>query len=611
MRRYLQNIIPGRRALFVVTVSLFVVVSFLGVLAPHAEEEKPPAKKPSKYLVEEDERWKGGPAFFESVEGIARVPVPSVADWKTPKEVPLPHGAIEFPELSSDPANPNKDMISKDAWDLPYPKFSYFGLSNRDMVWIVARLHLLFAAFILGVPFFIITAEILGWRSGEPRYERLAKETMKIVVMFYSFTAITGGFFLILLVTFYPSFITWLFRGFKDLFSFWYPILFIIETCLMYSYYYMWEPLDRMNKKWIHIVIGVLLNLGSIILLILIDAPAAFMLTPPTVEGSVKEISRLGEWAWINNFSWWPMNWHRITGNFTYGGFIVAFVGAYMYLMSRTDKERAYYDWQGYIGNTIGFLFMIPLPFAGYTYAKELYAYDASIGAYMMSDRLSMYMLVQGVLVGFIFIGSNYYIWLSTQRIVGGLKYMRWMKYTYVVMFVCAAIWFMPTHFFATMVLEPGMVPAWMTKEAYLVATQLPGNIAYLVLMPAKKIAAFFLVFLTLLNFVLYRIAVWRGKIEYGKINPVSQFTLIFVTFSSTWLMGLMGSIRELARKNYHVYRVFKDVTPDAYTPTLQHAAIIVTVSTVIFFVILVFIVWMQLKFSKSASAGEKNLGEG
>ena len=35
--------------------------------------------------------------------------------------------------------------------------------------------------------------------------------------------------------------------------------------------------------------------------------------------------------------------------------------------------------------------------------------------------------------------------------------------------------------------------------------------------------------------------------------------------------MGLMGAIRELARKNYHVYRVFKDMTPDAYPDPSTH----------------------------------------
>jgi cytochrome bd-type quinol oxidase subunit 1 len=568
-------------------------------------EAEAKAKRPSKYLVEEDEKWKGGPAFFESIEGVERVPVPSVSDWKTPKEAPLPPGAVEFPEFKSDPENPNRDMISRDAWEIPYPKFSYFGLTNRDMVWIAAQLHILFASFILGVPFFIIISEILGWKTGEKRYERLAQETTKVVVICYSLTALTGGFFLLLLVAFYPSFMTWLFRGFKTLVSFWYPVLFFTETILLYCYYYMWEPLDRPDRKWVHILLGILLNVAGISLIILIDAPAAFMLTPTKVAGTLQGIGGFGEWAWINNFTWWPLNIHRLIGNFTFGGFIVAFIGAYMYLMSKTDKERAYYDWQGYLGNAIGLGFMLPLPAAGYLYAYEIYQYDAAIGMYIMSDRLSMFMLVQAVLIGILFAGSNYYIWLSTKRTEGAEKYLKAMKVTYVLIFICAAIWFAPRHFFATMLLEPGMVPEGLTKDAYLSMVELPGNLAFVALMKAKNTAASVMIFLTLLNYVLYRIAVKKGRIVYGEINPVSQYVLVFLAFSSTWLMGLMGAVRELARKNYHVYRVFKDVTTDANTPSLLHAGYVVTFSTLVFFVCLSFIIWLQLKFAKHKNEEE------
>src|SRR5207245_1368624 len=48
---------------------------------------------------------------------------------------------------------------------LPEPRsheFPYLG--NRGAVWIVAQLHILFAAFILGAPIFVVVSEILGWK---------------------------------------------------------------------------------------------------------------------------------------------------------------------------------------------------------------------------------------------------------------------------------------------------------------------------------------------------------------------------------------------------------------------------------------------------------------
>src|SRR5690242_21860713 len=56
----------------------------------------------------------------------------------------------------------------------PPVEFPYTG--NRTAVWIVAQLHILFAAFILGAPIFVVISEWLGYRKQDPRYDRLAKE---------------------------------------------------------------------------------------------------------------------------------------------------------------------------------------------------------------------------------------------------------------------------------------------------------------------------------------------------------------------------------------------------------------------------------------------------
>ncbi len=513
--------------------------------------------------------------------------------------VELPQGYIAHPEFASNPDNPNLDMISEEHWNIPFPKFSLFGLTSREAVWIVAQLHILFASFILGVPLFVVIAEILGWRTGDERYERLARETTKIIAMCYSFTALTGGFFLLLLVVYYPSFTTWMFRGFPTLLTVVYPALFILETVLMYMYYYMWDPLEHRRMKGTHIFIGVTLTLVGLCLMVALNAPASFMLTPPKVEGSLKELATLGEWAWINNFSWHPLNLHRFVGNFTYGGYIVGLIGAFLFLWSKDDKERAYYDWQGYTGNALGLAFMLPLPIMGYIYALECYTYDAAIGMYIMSDRLSMFMLMQAILVGVLFIGSNFYMWLSMKRIEGAEKYLPVMKVGFVLIFICAAIWYTPRHFFATMVMEPGMMPEGMTKQAYMSMVELPGTLTFMALMKAKNSAAIIMLAVSLTNYILYRKAIKVGRIVYGKINPLSQYVLVFLAFSDIWLMSLMGAIRELARMNYHVYKVFKDMTVDAFTPTLAYASVVVTGIVWFFFIMLTLIIWMQLKYSK------------
>lgn len=299
-------------------------------------------------------------------------------------------------------------------------EFPYFG--NRLAVWGISQLHILFAAFILGAPIFIVISEWLGMKSNDPRYDRLAKEVTKVTAILYSMTALTGGFFALILIVLYPAFTGWLFSHFFPIFGIIYPLLFIAETIVLYFYWYSWDSLTG-DKKGRHLAIGVLLNIVGITTLFVIDAPTSFMNTPVhAAEGLEMSLRAYIEteatlWDKINNFSWMPLNLHRLVGNVTFGGFIAGLIAAYMYMFSKTDEERAYYDWMGFVANLIGIGALLLLPLMGYVYAAEFYEYDPSIGPYMMSDQLSMFFVMQGALVGMIFLFSAYYIWLSMKRI--------------------------------------------------------------------------------------------------------------------------------------------------------------------------------------------------
>ena len=54
------------------------------------------------------------------------------------------------------------------------------GVGSRNVIWVVAQQHLLLAGFVLGVPIFAWVCEIVGWKTKEPRYDKLAKEFTKI-----------------------------------------------------------------------------------------------------------------------------------------------------------------------------------------------------------------------------------------------------------------------------------------------------------------------------------------------------------------------------------------------------------------------------------------------
>jgi cytochrome bd-type quinol oxidase subunit 1 len=83
------------------------------------------------------------------------------------------------------------------------------------------------------------------------------------------------------------------------------------------------------------------------------------------------------------------------------------------------------------------------------------------------------------------------------------------------------------------------------------------------------------------------------GEAEWGKIAPVSQYILIFIAVTFTWLMGLMGYVRSGLRQHWHVYGVIRDTSVDAFTPTLGFATKVVSCTVLAFFLLISFVFWL------------------
>jgi cytochrome d ubiquinol oxidase subunit I len=520
-------------------------------------------------------------------------------------------------------------------------EFPYTG--NRTAVWIIAQLHTLFGAFILGAPIFVVISEWLGYRKQDLRYDRLAKEVTKVTVILFSMTALTGGLFIFVLLATYPQFTTWFINQFYLVFAVIYPLLFISGTIVLYTYFYMWDAWKG-EKKGRHIALGVLLNLICMITMFVIDGPTSFMNTPPKAEGVspqdfLESATLLDK---IFNQSWMPLNLHRIDGNVAFGGFVTGMIAAYMYMGAKNQEERAYYDWMGFVGNLIAVGATLFQPFTGLLLAYEMCDYDFSFCPYMMADQLSMFFEMQGATIGLMFLAINYYVWLSLKRIEGAEKVRMtilapivMVVFPFVMMTVMNYYWipdpmslafllplvlapftlgrFIPYTVSARTVIKIGFLMAvvsdaiWLTPHGFaatgakmVAEVELPEAWGFLAGMPGKLSAVFTLVFVTVVNYVIYNRAIKQGTIVWGKIDFASQFVLIFLAFTSIWTMGLMGAVRSLVRKYFHTYNLMPDFSAESFTPTLSYSAWWITGITVIFFTVVSFAVVVALRPSGS-----------
>lgn len=403
----------------------------------------------------------------------------------------------------------------------PIPAYrTLFGIPSRLIIWVAAEMHLMFAAFVLGVPIFAVIAEVIGWRAGDSKYDKLAKEFTSLLAAAFATTAAFGGLLAFSLFVLYPNFMAYL-TGIFDRTMFFYALLFFGETFTLYLYYYSWEGMQA--RKGLHILLGVLLNLFGTSLLLIADMWVSFMMAPRGIDeaGSLVNLWQAGL-----NPLWNPLNIHRLLGNVAFGGFIVGAYAAVRFLGARSGRERAYYDWMGYTGNFIGVAALIPLPFAGYFMGREVYSSSAVMGNNMMGGAFSWTFILQAVLVGTLFIGANFYLWSGMARIPGSERYMKYIKYIDAILIICFAIW-----------LTPHNLPL-SAEEQMVVGGQYHPTLKFLGLMSAKNAVINFIIISTFISFLLYRRANKREGVSISAQGRSAAVPLLIVAAVSIAILG-------------------------------------------------------------------------
>ncbi|MEM7248305.1 MAG: cytochrome ubiquinol oxidase subunit I [Acidobacteriota bacterium] len=538
-------------------------------------------------------------------------------------------------------------------------------LNPRTIVWVLAQLHLLFAAFVLAVPMFAVLIEFIGIFSKDPvqakRYDDLAHEFTRLLTTAFSATSIIGAIFTFVCLGFYPKLFNYLVEVFGPS-MYMYATIFFGESFSLYLYYYGWGKFN----KWLHAGLGVLLNVFGITLMLIANAWTTFMMAPAGVTETGEVVDR---WAAFFNFLLHPINIHRLIANLCMGGSVAAAYAAFKFLSTKDPAQRAHYDWMGYLGNFIAVLALLPLPFAGYYLGFEIYAFNQQLGIYMMGGVLSWLFIMQAVLIGALFWAANWYLWLAMDRIDGSERYRGWIKYLLGIITLGILIWATPK----TLILTSAEI-----NQMGGTFHEVFGNFG---VMSAKNTAVNFIILATFLSFLLYRrsnkkatvpwaplgnaiqvgafavtsiivlvigiggyipelwlesskrvamspyqvlavlvcmvvclavdVPMFRGadevgKIRWGQVSNLSQYALIFLAVTFTWTMALMGFVRSSLRQHWHVYEVMKDESAQAFTPAIGYATVIVTICVLIFFALVSVIFWITSLGTKHAEEIEQ-----
>jgi hypothetical protein len=312
---------------------------------------------------------------------------------------------------------------------------------------------------------------------------------------------------------------------------------------------------------------------------------------------------------------------------------------------------------------------LMVLPFAGYWLGFEIYGYNQTMGITMMGGFMSWLWIVQAILIGVLFLGSNYYLWLGMERIPGAERFRPWIKYLLLVIALGFMVWATPrsliaslgevramggsdhrflrffgvmtakntavnlmilTTFFSYLLYrranrEPtvrwartGMLLQYATfvlAAAAVIGLGLGGYFVEAIVRIRRfspmQVGAVLLciVIVMAIDIPMFKGARSTGTIRWGTIAPRSQYVLILLAVTFTWLMGLMGFARSGIRQHWHIYGVMQDRSPDALTPALGYAANVITMTTILFFLMVMFIFWLGGLGEKGHAAAEAHGG--
>jgi hypothetical protein len=279
------------------------------------------------------------------------------------------------------------------------------------------------------------------------------------------------------------------------------------------------------------------------------------------------------------------------------------------------------------------------------------------MGMGLMGGIFGWVFVVQAVLIGALFLAINYYLWCGLGRSFGGRRYLPYIKYIAFVVAVSFLVWLTPHNPILTPtesaamggsyhpLLAPlGLMPAkniavnlmilatfisfifyrraprvalhprgdfFKAMQAAIITAAVLNIIfvgvyyGYFADSTYKIVSSVIQVLSTLvaitavsiLEFFIYRGARQEWTVRWGSIGARSQYALILLAVSFTWLMGLMGFVRSAIRKHWHVYGVIRDNSVDAFTPSIQEATRVVSIGTLIFMAMVVFIFYINRRW--------------
>ncbi|MBI3755809.1 MAG: hypothetical protein HY265_06595, partial [Deltaproteobacteria bacterium] len=180
-----------------------------------------------------------------------------------------------------------------------------------------------------------------------------------------------------------------------------------------------------------------------------------------------------------------------------------------------------------YISNFIAIAGLIPIPFAGYYLGREVYSTSAVMGNNMMGGDFSWTFIIQAMLVGSLFLISNYYLWSGMTRIPGAERYYGYIKFMLALIVISFGIW-----------LTPHNLPLTGDEIGKMGGSAFHPTLKYFGLMPAKNAVVQLIILSTFFSFLLYRRGNKGERVPISKQDSTAKIAIIIGGLAAIAIIG-------------------------------------------------------------------------
>ena len=147
----------------------------------------------------------------------------------------------------------------------------------------------------------------------------------------------------------------------------------------------------------------------------------------------------------------------------------------------------------------------------------------------MMGGAFSWLFIIQAVLIGNLFLGANYYLWLGMGRIKGAEQFQKYIKYLLMLVALCFMVWATPRSIISTV------------SEIRAMGGSSHPALQFLGVMSAKNTAVNILILTTFLSFLLYRRSGKTPVVPWAKAGNRAQLIIFLAAASIVIFLGIYG----------------------------------------------------------------------